>query len=385
MFKLTDYSYHLPRELIAQEAAHPHHDARLMVVDRQSGDIETEDTFWNLDHSIPENRVIFFNNSKVLHSRIPLENIEYAKQDGTPWILKEGEIFFLETSGDDTFEALVRPGDKFRIGTTFTVGNSKITVLERTDTGRVLQIQGDSIFHLMEQFGNLPLPPYIAYDKSKEKDYQTSFAEKEGSVAAPTASLHFTRELLEKIPNEKKYITLHVGLGTFKGIDTSDIREYVIHRETAEIEMSLFALIAKLKSEGKKVVAVGTTVCRTLESLPYVWKNITQESRETLDKETINYWNHLTKNLEPKNWIHNTIFNFASWILNFSTSIYITPGHEFLVVDDLITNFHLPESSLLVLVSAFLGQRETMKLYEKAIQNQYRFYSFWDGMYIRWK
>ena len=230
MFSLSEYAYNLPENLIAQEAAHPHHDARVMVIDQENWTIEAETTFWNLDTFIPEDRVIFFNNSKVFRSRIPLENVRYISQEWREWILKEWEIFFLQIIQDTTFEALIRPGDKFKIGTKFFIGNSEITVLEKTDSGRLLQISWDSIFHLMETNGNLPLPPYIAYDENKENDYQTVFAQKDGSVAAPTASLHFTRELLEKIKNEKQYVTLHVWLWTFKGIDTNDIRDYAIHR-----------------------------------------------------------------------------------------------------------------------------------------------------------
>lgn len=385
MFALKNYSYSLPNELIAQEAAHPHHTARLMIVDRESGELEAEDTFWNLDTYLGTDRVLCFNDSKVLRSRISLENVSYTKTNGTAGVLKNGEIFFLKDLGNGDFEALVRPGDKFRIGTVFSIGNAQVTVMHQTDSGRILRIEGESIFHLMETRGNLPLPPYIAYDKSKEWDYQTSFARKDGSVAAPTASLHFTRELLDKLPNEKLYATLHVGLGTFKGIDTDDIREYAIHKESIEISLNMLKRIAKLKHEWKKLVAVGTTSCRTLESLPYVWIAATQQMREVFDEETVEYWDTLTKDLEPKDWIHNLILDSAFGTLNFSTSIYITPGYKFGIVDDLITNFHLPESSLLVLVSAFMGNRETMELYKQAIEKKYRFYSFGDGMYIRWK
>jgi S-adenosylmethionine:tRNA ribosyltransferase-isomerase len=411
MFSLSDYFYTLPEHLIAQEAVHPHHDARMMAVDRESGQLITETNFWNLDHFLGENRVLFFNDSKVLRSRIPLADTSYTKADGTTGILKEGEIFFLKNLETDTFEALVRPWDKFKVGTTFTVGKSDVTVVEKTDAGRIMRIHGDSIFHLMEQYWNLPLPPYIEYSEEKEQDYQTSFAKNDGSVAAPTASLHFTNELLTKISNEKKYITLHVGLGTFKGIDTTDIRDYAIHEESVEIPMKLFDEIATMKQAGQKCVAVGTTVCRTLESLPYAWKLLDATSKEYFNKQTRTFWDILVGNLEAKKWIHGLqiseqdLSSFTTETgkrcrddklsshhtsyplphISFSTSIYITPGYEFKVVDDLITNFHLPESSLLVLVSAFLWHEETMTIYHRAIQWGYRFYSFGDGLYIRWK
>lgn len=164
----------------------------------------------------------------------------------------------------------------------------------------------------MQQYGELPLPPYIEYTKEKENDYQTSFAEKNGSVAAPTASLHFTQELLEKINIPKEYVTLHVGLGTFKGIDVQDIREYHIHRETIEIELTLFEKIASHKTQEKKLIAVGTTVCRTLESLPSLWKSLNPEIKEVFDTETTKYWNAISSSITSNNWIDSIILNLES-------------------------------------------------------------------------
>ena len=235
----------------------------------------------------------------------------------------------------------------------------------------------------MEKYGELPLPPYIAYSKEKEDDYQTRFAKIDGSVAAPTASLHFTDELMQAIRNPKEYITLHVGLGTFKGIDTEDIREYQIHRETIEIEIGIFRKIAQYKNTGKKLIAVGTTVCRTLESLPSLWRSIDEELKELLDQDTRAYWDNNTQDLGDHNWIKNISYDSRAESLTFSTSIYITPWYLFRIIDELITNFHLPESSLLVLVSAFMGKEHVDALYAHAIQEKYRFFSFGDGMYIK--
>ncbi len=236
----------------------------------------------------------------------------------------------------------------------------------------------------MEQYGTLPLPPYIEYKKEKEKDYQTSFAKTDGSVAAPTASLHFTRELLEKIQNPIEYLTLHVWLGTFKWIQTPDIRDYNIHAEQVEISLDIFEKIYKIREHNQKIVAVGTTATRTLESLPYLWKKINRDIRKNIDAKTCKYWDSLIETIQSKDWINSIVVDFELWILSFKTSIYITPGYEFLIIDDLITNFHLSESSLLVLVSAFLGHKHTKNIYTHAIDHWYRFYSFWDGMYIRW-
>ncbi len=235
----------------------------------------------------------------------------------------------------------------------------------------------------MEQYGELPLPPYIEYSKEKEADYQTRFARVDGSVAAPTASLHFTDELLESIHNPKEYVTLHVGLGTFKGIDVTDIRDYQIHREVIEVEFEIFQKIAQYKNTGKKLIAVGTTVCRTLESLPSLWRSIDEELKELLDQDTRAYWDTLTQDLGDHNWIENISYESRAESLTFSTSIYITPWYVFRIIDELITNFHLPESSLLVLVSAFMGRESIEKIYSHAIEGKYRFFSFWDGMYIQ--
>ena len=385
MYLLSDYHYTLPADLIAQEAIHPHHDARMMVIDRNSGELQVETTFWNIDQHLGDDRVIFFNDSRVVRSRVVLSDIPYTKWDGTSWVLTEGEIFYLSTTSDNEFEALVRPGNRFKIGTVFTIGIYKIEVMDMTESGRTLRIEWWEITSFLATYGALPLPPYIEYSAEKEADYQTSFARTDGSVAAPTASLHFTTELMERIKTPKEYLTLHVGLGTFKGIATPDIRDYDIHREKIEIELDIFARIANIKTQNKRIVAVGTTVCRTLESLPYLWLSIDQDRSNILDANTRNYWNHLTETLEKQDWIHDIAFDSSLWVLSFETSIYITPGYIFRIIDDLVTNFHLGESSLLVLVSAFIGYDATMRLYEHAIENRYRFYSFGDGMYIRGK
>ena len=383
MFSLSSYKYTLPNDLIAQEAIHPHHDARMMVIDRDTGELQGEDTFWNIDQYLGDDRVIFFNDSRVVRSRVILSDIVYTKGDGTNWILSDGEIFYLSTMTENEFEALVRPGNRFKIGTVFTIGVFRIEVVNMTESGRMLRIVWWDIASFLATYGTLPLPPYIEYSAEKEADYQTSFARADGSVAAPTASLHFTSELMDKIKTPKEYLTLHVGLGTFKGIATPDIRDYDIHREKIEIELDIFAKIANIKTGNKRTVAVGTTACRTLESLPYLWQLFDQAMRDWFDANTRNYWDNLTKEITKQDWIHSThIYNES---ISFETSIYITPGYTFLVMDDLVTNFHLGESSLLVLVSAFLGYDATMSIYQYAVEHRYRFYSFGDGMYIRGK
>ena len=383
MYSLSDYHYILPEDLIAQDAIHPHHDARMMVIDRNSGKLLSDDTFWNIDQHLGDDRVIFFNDSRVVRSRVVLTDIAYTKWDGTSWVLTNGEIFYLSTTSEDEFEALVRPGNKFKIGTVFTIGIYRIEVMGMTESGRTLQIEWWDITSFLATYGALPLPPYIEYSAEKEADYQTSFARTDGSVAAPTASLHFTTELMERIKTPKEYLTLHVGLGTFKGIATPDIRDYDIHREKIEIELDIFAKIANIKTENKRVVAVGTTACRTLESLTYLWQSLNQDVHDWFDANTRKYWDSLTNEIKKQDWIHT--MNIKNESISFETSIYITPGYTFHIIDDLVTNFHLGESSLLVLVSAFLGYDATMAIYEQAVEHRYRFYSFGDGMYIRGK
>lgn len=356
-----------------------------MIVEKESGDILSEDIFWNLDTYINEESVIFFNNSKVLPSRIPLENTTSVRITGKTHTIENGEIFFLKKRTENTFEALVRPGKKFGVGTEIYIGKYALTVIESIPEWRVFSITWGTIIDFLTEYGKLPLPPYIEYSQEKEEAYQTVFAQKYGSVAAPTASLHFTKELLEKLGNTKEYITLHVWLGTFKWIDTNDIREYQIHEETVEIDGEIFTKIAEYKKNNRAIIAVGTTVCRTLESLPSLWASFGREEKELWDQETQTFWNKQEEKAKENTWIRNKEIEKESQIIRFGTSIYITPGFEFCIIDDLITNFHLPESSLLVLVNSILPEWKIMELYQYAIKKLYRFYSFGDGMYIRSK
>lgn len=385
MYTRSDYHYHLPSELIAQEAVHPHHDARLMIIDRDTGWLREESTFWNLDKYIPEDRVIFFNNSRVLRARIRLKNIKMQWPDWKENILSDGEILFCQKQLDGGFEALVRPGKKFKVGTKIYFEKWYLEVTGISESGRYLRAYDISIEEVMNTYGELPLPPYIEYDTSKEVDYQTTFAEKDGSVAAPTASLHFTKELLWKLPHKKEYVTLHVGLGTFKWVDTTDIRDYHIHHEMIEISSNLFTRIADLKSDDKKILAVGTTVCRTIESLPYLWKVLQKKGELNFSEETKKYWDVLCEDIPEEDYIVWVEHDSKNNSILFSTEIYLYPGKKFYLVDDLITNFHLPESTLLMLVCAFSRYESLLSVYKYAIEKWYRFFSFWDGMYIRMK
>lgn len=379
-FLLSTYDYSLPHELIAQESVHPADEARLLVTERKTWVVLHNTKYRELPDIIPPDRVLFFNDSRVLRSRVSLC---WSRALNPTWwerVLQDGEVFFLKMLSQDTFEALVRPWRGMKRGMKFQIHDLLIEVLEFTDDGRIFRILQGSIYDTMQQFGQLPLPPYIDYDSSKEGDYQTIFARSDGSVAAPTASLHFTDSLLSRLSHERVFVTLHVWLGTFKGIKTEDIRDFSIHGEIIEVEKSIFDRIASIKGKWQKVLAVGTTVCRTLESLLFLWVQLSQAERQSYQTETQNYWNILTRDINVSQ--HRDSYEYSAWKYRFETYIYIYPWYIFRVVDELITNFHLPRSSLLVLVSAFTSVERMKKLYQYAIQESYRFYSFGDGMYI---
>ncbi len=371
-YELSLYDYELPPELIAQNSVQPHHDSRLLAVDRYSGNIIRESTCFDLDTLIPENRVLFFNNSRVLRARLALPRVVVTNVKGTKKEVTNIEIFFLSLESEEIFEALVRPGKIFQDGTTFSVYGRTMEVMGTTEAGRVLRLHGGGILEFFESHGSLPLPPYISYSKEKEKDYQSIYAKELGSVAAPTASLHFTKELLEKLPHSKEMITLHVGLGTFQGVKTEDIREFQIHEELVEVPLSLFSTIATLRIQEKYILAVGTTVCRSLESLPYLWIILSPEIQSSFSQDTQDFWNSRTT--LGKEFV--TEYTRTNNRIHFSTRIYIYEGFHFQIIEDLITNFHLPKSSLLMLVSSLLTRKKVMELYEYAIEKKYRFFSF---------
>lgn len=330
-YTLSDFDYHLPEELIAQSPAHPRDHARLLVFDRKSGTI-TDDYFYNLQKYLPGNSTMVVNNSKVEKCRLLFE-------DG------KKEIFVTSARNDTTVEALVRPGKKFKPG--------KETVLADGITAKTTHIAEDGLRTIvlsvslddpaLEPYKHTPFPPYIEQDESLADEYQTVYAKDSGSKAAPTAGLHFTDELLQKLEDKgvrKSEVTLHVGLGTFAPVKTEKLDEHTMHSEWYQ----LTAPTCKELNDADHITAVGTTSVRVLESAVQSERSFKPESRET--------------------------------------DIFITPGYEFKSTDALITNFHLPKSTLLMLVSAFMGYEEMFKVYRHAIEEKYRFYSFGDGMLI---
>lgn len=339
--KVSDFNYNLPEELIAQTPIQKRDESRLMVLDRNNKKIEHK-IFKDIIDYLKPGDVLVRNNTKVIPARI------YGKKETGANV----EFLLLNNIEGDVWESIVRPGNKLHVGTKVIFGKGKLKaeILDVLEGGtRKVKFEYDGIFNeILDQIGLMPLPPYI-HEELKEKDrYQTVYAKFQGSAAAPTAGLHFTDELLEKIKEkgvEIANVTLHVGIGTFRPVKVENIEEHHMHSEHFYIKKEDVEKINKAKQEGRRVIAVGTTSCRVLESIA----NDTGMVKETEE----------------------------------DTSIFIYPGYKFKCVDALITNFHLPESTLLMLVSALAGKDFVMRAYDQAVENQYRFFSFGDAMFIK--
>lgn len=337
----SEFYYDLPEELIAQTPIEPRNYSRLMKIDRQSGEIEHRH-FYNLCDYLKKGDLLVMNNSRVLPARL------YGIKEETGACV---EFLLLEQKGDKLWEILVRPGKKAKPGARFSFGDGKLKaeIIETVEGGnRIAKFECEgNFFTALEEVGQMPLPPYIK-EKLKDKErYQTVYSKELGSAAAPTAGLHFTKEMLAELENmgvKLAYVTLHVGLGTFRPVKEDNVLEHKMHSEHYHLPKETADLIKQTKAEGGRVIAVGTTSCRTLESV-------------------------------------GTFFNDMDEHEGY-TDIFIYPGYEFKVIDGLITNFHLPESTLIMLVSAFLGYEKTMNAYKIAVEEKYRFFSFGDAMLI---
>lgn len=338
--KVSDFKYNLPEELIAQTPIEKRDTSRLMVLNKSKKTIEHKIFRDILDYLEPGD-VLVRNNTKVLPARL------YGKKETGANV----EFLLLNNIEGDIWECIVRPGNKLHVGTNVIFGEKllKAKILEIMPGGtRKVEFEYQGIFNeILDQIGLMPLPPYI-HEELKEKDrYQTVYAKYEGSAAAPTAGLHFTPELLEKIKEksvEIANVTLHVGIGTFRPVKEETVENHQMHSEHFYIKQEDADKINKAKKNGKKVIAVGTTSCRVLES-------IANEKGEVQATEG-------------------------------DTQIFIYPGYKFKCLDALITNFHLPESTLLMLVSALAGREYIMEAYEEAVKEKYRFFSFGDAMFI---
>lgn len=339
--KTSDFYYDLPQELIAQDPLEDRSSSRLMHLSLKDGSIEHRHFTDVLDY-LEEGDCLVINDTKVIPARL------YGHKEETGALI---EILLLKRRENDIWECLVKPGKKARPGTKITFGNGilKGEIIDVVDEGnRLIQFHYEGIFEeILDQLGEMPLPPYITHKLKDKNRYQTVYAKNEGSAAAPTAGLHFTKELLEKVKEKGvniAHVTLHVGLGTFRPVKVDDVESHHMHSEFYMVEEDQAKLINDTKKAGKRVVAVGTTSCRTLESA-------TGED--------------------------GILKAGSGW-----TEIFIYPGYHFKMIDALITNFHLPESTLVMLVSALAGKENIMHAYEVAVQEKYRFFSFGDAMII---
>ncbi len=340
--KTSDFYYDLPEELIAQDPLEDRSSSRLMCLDKETGDI-THTHFRHILDELNPGDCLVINDTKVIPARL------YGSKAGTNAGI---EILLLKRKEDHVWETLVKPGKKAKPGTVISFGNGLLTgeVIDVVEEGnRLIQFSYEGIFEeILDQLGEMPLPPYITHKLQDKGRYQTVYAKHEGSAAAPTAGLHFTEELLEQIKAKGvniAHVTLHVGLGTFRPVKVDDVEKHHMHSEFYMIEEEQAERINRTKREGNRVIAVGTTSCRTLESAS--------------DEEGI-------------------LHAGSGW-----TEIFIYPGYSFKMIDGLITNFHLPESTLLMLVSALAGKEPIMHAYEEAVKEKYRFFSFGDAMFIR--
>ena len=338
--KTRDFWYDLPEELIAQTPLEQRDSSRLLVMDRKTGQLNHRQFFDVFDYLKPGDCLVM-NDSRVLPARL----LGNRPTGGAV------ELLLLKDLGDKKWECLAKPGRKLQAGQEVVFGDGKLTatILEVQDDGnRVVEFHYEGIFlEILEQLGKMPLPPYIKAELQNQERYQTVYSREVGSAAAPTAGLHFTNALLEKIRSKgvkTAFVTLHVGLGTFRPVKVDDVTDHHMHAELCMISKETAELLNETKRSGGRIICVGTTSCRTLESLVNDDGSFEEKSK---------------------------------W-----TEIFIYPGYTFKAMDGLITNFHLPESTLVMLVSAFAGRENTLNAYSQAVKEKYRFFSFGDAMLI---
>ena len=335
---VTDFDYDLPQELIAQHPMEPRDHSRLLVVDKKTGEIEHKH-FYDLVNYLKPGDVLVFNDTRVIPARL----------HGTKDTGAHVEVFLLTRRDATDWEVLVRPGKKLQVGAKINFSDElSCEVIEHTDFGgRVVRFKYDGIFEeILDSLGETPLPPYITAPLEDKERYQTVYNRERGSAAAPTAGLHFTKELLQKIKDigcEEVFVTLHVGLGTFRPVSEAKIEDHKMHKEFYTVSQEAADAVNKAKAEGRRIIAVGTTAVRTLEAAG----------------------------------ADGQLHAGSSW-----TNIFIYPGYKFRLVDDLVTNFHLPQSTLLMLVSTLSTREIMLQTYKKAVEEKYRFFSFGDAMFI---
>ncbi len=340
--KVSDFDFYLPEELIAQHPLEKRDESRLMVLDKETGAIEHK-KFYDIINYLNEGDTLVLNNTRVMPARL------IGEKENTGGKI---EFLLLKRVEGDKWECLAKPGKSARVGRRFTFGEGKLKaeVVDVLENGnRIVEFYYEGIFEqVLDSLGEMPLPPYIHERLEDRERYQTVYSKEKGSAAAPTAGLHFTKELMEKIKEKGVnivYLTLHVGLGTFRPVKVENIENHDMHSEYYVLSKESADIINETKKKGKRIISVGTTSTRTLE--------------------TIGDENGMVK--EQSGW----------------TNIFIYPGYKFKVVDNLITNFHLPESTLIMLVSTLAGQEHVLNAYNEAVKEKYRFFSFGDAMFIK--
>lgn len=339
--KTDDFDFYLPEELIAQTPLDKRDSSKMLVLDKETGEI-THSHFNNIIDYLDENDVLVLNDTKVIPARL------YGTKEDTGAVI---EVLMLKDLGNNIWKCLTKPAKRIKLGTIVKFSDklsAKCINIGEEGIREFELIYNGILYEILDELGEMPLPPYI-HEKLKDKDrYQTVYAKNIGSAAAPTAGLHFTKELLDNI--EKKgvkvlYVTLHVGLGTFRPVSVEDVTKHKMHSEFYQMSKQVADELNKAKEEGKRIISVGTTSTRTLETI----MNLYGEFRECCG----------------------------------NTEIFIYPGYEFKAIDSLITNFHLPKSTLIMLVSALAGKDNIMNAYKEAVENKYRFFSFGDSMFIK--
>ena len=340
--KTSDFYFDLPDKLIAQVPILDRSSSKLMVLDKETGEISHK-TFKDIINYLNPGDCLVLNDTRVLPARLIGSKVETGGKI---------EFLLLKRTEDDTWETLVKPGKRAKIGTRFSFGEGKLmaeVVGMGEDGARIVKFEYEGIFEeVLDELGNMPLPPYITERLEERERYQTVYSKHNGSAAAPTAGLHFTDELLQQIKDkgvDLAFVTLHVGLGTFRPVKVDDVLEHDMHSEFYMVSEEAAEKINKAKENGHRVITVGTTSTRTIESV----------ADENGKMKAASGW----------------------------TKIFIYPGYKFKVVDNLITNFHLPESTLIMLVSALAGKENVLNAYKCAVENDYRFFSFGDAMFIK--
>ena len=340
--KTDDFDYYLPEELIAQTPLLERTSSKLLVLDKTTGELEHKH-FSNIIEYLDEGDTLVLNNTKVLPARL------IGEKEETKAVI---EILLLKNIENDDWECLVKPARRIKVGTIVSFGNGllKAKCIKEEDEGirHFTLIYDGILYEILDKLGTMPLPPYIHEKLNDQSRYQTVYAKEVGSAAAPTAGLHFTKELLKQIEDKKInicYVTLHVGLGTFRPVNVEDVTKHKMHSEFYHMSKEVAELLTETKKNNKKIISVGTTSTRVLETVMSTYGEFKECS---------------------------------GW-----TDIFIYPGYEFKAVDRLITNFHLPKSTLIMLVSALAGKENILKAYETAVKEEYRFFSFGDAMFIK--